>query len=207
LLAKHSGHFESKTQLLSSSAFFKKPIFFLHQAIQPAVCAKSVEQTSPSALPLVGKLVSKHQAWHHKLINSCRRNPRVYYPGNIVFACRAVRSTASKGRIGKLKFSFNDSWQVVASAHGGSYKIKHCHHPTRRMKKRAADLTPYPAEIICFEPINGLDTQYSHLHKAMGPHPFEAAGISGFLPPQPFKVPAKFIDIGNYKDFWWPTLL
>jgi hypothetical protein len=37
------------------------------------------------------------------------------------------------------------------------------------MKKHAADLTHYPAELIPFKPINGPDTQYSQLHKAIDP--------------------------------------
>jgi hypothetical protein len=75
------------------------------------------------------------------------------------------------------------------------------------MKKHVADLTPYPAELIPFEPINGPDTKYSQLYKAIEPHPFKEADISGFLPPQPFKVPAKFLNVSNHTDFWWPTLL
>ncbi len=74
------------------------------------------------------------------------------------------------------------------------------------MKKHAADLTPYPTELIPFKPINSPNTQYSQLHKAIDPNPFKDAGISGFLPPQPFKVPAKFLKIGNHTDFQWPTL-
>ncbi len=105
-----------------------------------------------------------------------------------------------------LKFSVTGPWQVVDSAHGGSYNIEHCHHPTQGIKKHDTNLTRYLAEHIPFEPINGPDTQYSCLHKAINPHPFKADGLSGFLPPQPFKVPAKLIDISNYKDFWWPTL-
>ncbi len=66
--------------------------------------------------------------------------------------------------------------------------------------------TPYPTELIPFEPINGPNTQYSQLHKAIDPHLFKEAGISGFLPLQQFKVPAKFLNIGNHTDFQWPTL-
>jgi hypothetical protein len=108
--------------------------------------------------------------------------------------------------VGKLEFSFSGPWWIVSSADGGSYNIEHCHHPTRRMKKQATNLTHYLAELIPFKPINGPDTQYSQLYKAVDPHPFKEAGISGFLPPQSFKVHAKYLNIGNYTNFWWPTL-
>jgi hypothetical protein len=93
-----------------------------------------------------------------------------------------------------------------SSADSGLYNIEHCHHPTWQTKKHAADLTPYPAKLTPFEPVNGSDTQYSQLHKVIDPHPFKEASISGFLPPQPFKVPAKFLNLGNHTGFWWPTL-
>ncbi len=66
--------------------------------------------------------------------------------------------------------------------------------------------TQLTAELIPFEPNDGPDTQYSQLHKAVNPHPFNKAGILGFLPPQLSKVPAHFIDAGDYTDFQWPTL-
>jgi hypothetical protein len=94
---------------------------------------------------------------------------------------------------GKLEFSFTGLWRVIGSADGGSYK-----HPTW--------WSPYPAELIPFKPVDGPNTQYSQLHKAVNPHPFKEAGMSGFLPPQPFTVPAKFINVENCTDFWWPTL-
>ncbi len=151
-------------------------------------------------------LVSKHRAWHCELINSRWCDPRVYTPDDIVFACCADWSDALKGCVGKLKFSFTGPWRVLGSAVGGSYNIEHCYHPTQRMKKHTADLAPYLAELIPFKPIDGPDTQYSQLHKVINPHLFKEAGISGFLPPQPFRVPAKFINVSNYTDFWWPTI-
>jgi hypothetical protein len=104
-------------------------------------------------------LVSEHRAWHSELINSRQCNPRIYKPDDIIFACRAVWSSASKGCVGKLEFSFTGPWCIIGFADGGSYNIEHCHHPNRQMKKHAADLTPYPAELIPFKPINGPDTQ------------------------------------------------
>jgi hypothetical protein len=146
-------------------------------------------------------LVTEHCAWHQELVNSCQRSPRIYALGNIVFACHAVQSDASKGSVRKLEFSFPGPWQIIDSALSGSYNIEHCHHPNRRMKKHAANLTPYPVELIPFEPVHRPDTEYSQLHKAIKPHPFKAAGINRFLRPKPFQVPAKFLSV-----FHWPTL-
>ncbi len=84
--------------------------------------------------------------------------------------------------------------------------IKHCHHPNRRMKKHAADLTPYPTELIPFKPIRGPDTEYSQFYNAIEPHPFKAAGIDGFLPPKPFILPTKFLTVESDNTFHWPTL-
>jgi hypothetical protein len=122
-------------------------------------------------------LVSKHCAWHPELINSQREYSRAYNPNDIVFACHAIWSDASKGCVGKFEFFFTGLWQDIDSADSGSYNIEHCHHPSWRMKKHAADLTPYPAELIPFESVNSPDTQYSQLHKAIYPYPFKEAGI------------------------------
>ncbi len=54
--------------------------------------------------------------------------------------------------------------------------------------------------------MDGADTRYGQLYKPIGAHTFKEAGIKGFTPPSPFKVPANFIDIGYFKEFRWPTL-
>jgi hypothetical protein len=85
------------------------------------------------------------------------------------------------------------------------YSIEHCHNEKQQDKKHAADLTPYPQELISFAPTNGADTRYGRLHKSIGKHPFKEAGIKGFTPPLPFQVPTGYIDVG-VGDFHWPTL-
>jgi hypothetical protein len=167
-----------------------------------------IPATSLSALSLATKMQGYWylNTMHWELINSHWGDPIIYKPDDIGFACHAVQSDASKGQVGKLEFSFTGPWQVISSADCGLYNIEHCHHPTWWLKKHTADLTPYPAELIPFKLIKGPDTQYSRLHKPIDRHPFKEAGISGFLPPQPFKVPAKFFNIDNHTDFWWPTL-
>jgi hypothetical protein len=142
-------------------------------------------------------LVNEQRAWHRALINSRCRDPRIYSPGNIVFARRVMRSDAS----GKLKYKFTGPWRIVESLDGGSYSIAHCLHPKRFEKKHASDLTPYPAELIPFEPIDGANTRYGQLYRPIGANPFKEAGLKGFDPPAPFQVAQLFLDVGNFKDF------
>jgi hypothetical protein len=144
--------------------------------------------------------------WHCALINSCRQDPCFYLPGNIIFARCATRSDAARGCVGKLEYAFTGPWHVTASLHGGSYLLKHCHNAACKEKKHAADLAPYPPEMIPFEPVYGVDTYYGQLYKPIGEHLFKESGIKGFTPPSPFQVPANFLDIGDFKDFCWPTL-
>jgi hypothetical protein len=151
-------------------------------------------------------LVREQREWHCALINSCRQDPRVYLPGDIVFARPATRSDAARGRVGKLKYAFTGPWHVTASLHGGSYSLKHCNNAACKEKKHAANLAPYPPELILFEPVDGADTRYGQLYKPIGAHLFKEAGIKGFTPPSPFRVPANFINIGDVAKFRWPTL-
>ena len=133
-------------------------------------------------------LVREHREWHRALINSRRQDPRVYSPGDIVFARCATRSDASRGRVGKLEYKFTGPWRIVASLHGGSYSLEHCLHPKRTEKKHASDLTPYPSELIPFEPVDGADTRYGQLYRPIGANPFKEACLKGFEPPAPFRV-------------------
>ncbi len=138
-------------------------------------------------------------------MNFHRRDPPIYSPGDIVFACRATHSDAAHGWVGKLEYAFSGPWQILEALHGGLYSIEHCHNKKCQVKKHATDLTPYPQELIPFAPINGANTHYGHLHKPIGDHPFKEAGIKGFTPPSPFQVPTGYLDIG-VGDFHWPTL-
>jgi hypothetical protein len=61
--------------------------------------------------------------------------------------------------------------------------------------------------MIPFEPVDGADTCYGQPYKPIGEHPFKEAGIKGFTPSSPFQVPANFLDIGDFKDFRWLTLV
>ena len=62
-------------------------------------------------------------------------------------------------------------------------------------------------------PLDGADNRYGQLYKPIQSHPFSDAGIKGFEPIQPFKLPSNdndpssnFLAAGNIQDFHWPTL-
>jgi hypothetical protein len=150
--------------------------------------------------------VREHCDWHRALINSRRKDPRVYSPGDIVFARRATRSDASCEKVGKLEYKFTGPWRILESLHGSSYSLEHCLHPKRHDKKHASDLTPYPPELIPFQPIDGADTRYGQLYHPIGENPFKEASLKGFTPLAPFQAGNLFLDIGDFKDFRWPTL-
>ena len=144
---------------------------------------------------------------HREFVNSRRPDPRIYSAGDIVFARRAVRSDASRGVVDKLSFPFTGPWRIVRKLAGASYEIEHC--KTKRVeKKHSSDLSPYPPEIIPFQPLDGADNQFGQLHKKISDHPYIQAGIDGFTPPQPFQVPLNFIDANgpDSLSFHWPTL-
>jgi hypothetical protein len=71
-------------------------------------------------------LVEERRAMHREFVNSRRPDPRIYSVGDIVFARRAVRSDASRGRVDKLSFPFTGPWRIVKKLAGASYEIEHC---------------------------------------------------------------------------------
>jgi hypothetical protein len=87
---------------------------------------------------------------------------------------------------------FTGPWRIVDSLPGASYKLEFTSNPTWRKKKHASDLSPYPPELIPFQPVDGPDNQYSSLYKTIRNLPYKEAGIKGFAPPQPFAVAVHF---------------
>ena len=51
-------------------------------------------------------LVEEQRAYHCEYINARRPDPRIYSVGDIVFACRAVRSNAAWEIVDKLQLAF-----------------------------------------------------------------------------------------------------
>jgi hypothetical protein len=151
-------------------------------------------------------LVREQRCWHHKLINSRRRDPCIYHAGNIVFARRATRSDAKRGCVDKLMHPFTGPWQIVTSLPGASYEIEFVSKPSRKDKKHASDLLPYLPELIPFEPIDTANNCYGQLYRPIGKSPYQEACIEGFKPPQPFKITSLFLTKGDFHDFHFPTL-
>jgi hypothetical protein len=84
-------------------------------------------------------LVQGQRAYHRKLINARRPDPRVYSVGNIVFARRTVRSSSAKEQVDKLQYAFTSPWIVCASLKGAWYELEHCSAAGKDEKKHAAD--------------------------------------------------------------------
>ena len=169
--------------------------------------SKDLAQHLAASQEVAKLLVEEQRAMHREFVNSRRPDPRIYSAGDIVFARRAVRSDASRGVVDKLSFPFTGPWRIVRKLAGASYEIEHC--KTKRVeKKHSSDLSPYPPEIIPFQPLDGADNQFGQLHKKISDHPYIQAGIDGFTPPQPFQVPLNFIDANgpDSLSFHWPTL-
>jgi hypothetical protein len=74
---------------------------------------------------------------------------------------------------------------------------------SEKIKKHASDLSPYPVELILFQPIDGADTCYGQLYKPISADPFKEAGIKGFDPIQPYKVSSNFAITSHCAAFHW----
>jgi hypothetical protein len=131
-------------------------------------------------------LIREQRSYHRELINAHRPDPCIYSIGDIFFARHAVKSDAAQGTVDKLQYAFTRPWRVSAVLPGASYKLEHCDKPSKKEKKHASDLSPYPTELIPFQPVDGADTRYGQIYKPISAHPFKEAGIKGFTPTQPF---------------------
>ena len=151
-------------------------------------------------------LVTEQRAYHRELINSRRPNPRIYNAGDIVFARRAVRSDASRGIVDKLQFAYTGPWRVIRSLDGASYELEHADKPGRKEKKHASDLSPYPTELIAFQPLDGPDNRFGQLYKPISKVSFSEAGQQGILPSNPFVVSTHLAITDRCHAFHWPSL-
>ncbi len=75
---------------------------------------------------------------------------------------------------------------------GASYKLERAKLPNKKEKKHASNLSPYPAKLIAFEPMDGPDNCYGQLHKPISATAlndagmtFNEASIHGFIPISP----------------------
>jgi hypothetical protein len=89
---------------------------------------------------------------------------------------------------------------------GASYEIEFVNKPLRRDKKHAANLSPYPLELLLFLPLDSADNRYGQLYKPIGKSPYKEAGLKGFMPPRPFQIASHYVTKGDFHDFHFPTL-
>jgi hypothetical protein len=109
--------------------------------------------------------------------------------------------------VNKLQYAFTRPWKVISVLPGASYELEHCKNAGQKDKKHAANLSPYPLELIPFQPVDGANTQYGQLYKPITAHPFKEAGLKGFMPRQSYQLaPSCLAQIQPGSDFHWPSL-
>jgi hypothetical protein len=159
-----------------------------------------------SALRKVAEpLVKEQQAYHCEFVNSHQPDPKLYSVGDIVFARQAIYSNANREQVDKLTYPFTGPWCITTKLHCVLYKLEQCSIKSKE-KKHASNLSPYPAELIPFQPLDGANNQYGQLNRKFKEHPYKEAGSKGFTPPTPFSIPTQFLRTSNVLLFKWPTL-
>ncbi len=114
---------------------------------------------------------------------------------------------AQRECVNKLQYAFTGPWKVISVLPGASYKLEHCKNAGRKDKKHSANISPYPPELIPFQPVDGADMQYGQLYKPITAHPFKEAGLKGFTPRQSYQLaPSHLAQIQPGFDFHWPSL-
>jgi hypothetical protein len=94
----------------------------------------------------------------------------------------------ARGLVDKLQFTYTGPWKVVAILDGLLYEMEHTKFPNRKDKKHASNLSPYPAELIAFKPMDGPDNRYGQLHKPISATKFNEASIHGFILISPYRT-------------------
>ena len=152
-----------------------------------------------------GELIHHHWSYHREYINSRRPSPHIYNMGNLVYAKRSLKSIKKRGLVGKLMESFTGPWKVVDKLQGSSYTLSHC-DSAKPGKRHAAQLSPYPRELLPFTPVDSADNRYGQLHMLIGPNPYSNAGIKGFKPTQPFNFVSIHIASSVEDSIHFPSL-
>ena len=129
----------------------------------------------------------------------------MYSVGDRVFAKRAVKSDKKRGLVGKLMNEFTGPWVISAKLKGSSYEIKHVEDGAIG-KCHAAHLSPYPDQLLPFLPVDGPDNQFGQIHTPIQKDPYKNAGLKGFRPAQPFKLPVANPDLPSDDEIKFPTL-
>jgi len=155
---------------------------------------------------IVKELVTEHRAMYRELINAQRPEPRLYHIGDRVLARRIVKSDKKREIVDKVAYQYSGPWEIVEKLAGSSYRIKHCDSGLVE-KKHAGYLSPFPASLLPFQPLDGADNRYGQLYQPIRADPYKDAGLKGFQPYQPFQASADIALIAPLNNaFWFPTL-
>jgi hypothetical protein len=103
-------------------------------------------------------LVQEQEAYHQELINSRQPDPHIYSVDENVFARHAIQSDA---RIDNLQYAFTGLWCITEALKGALNELKHSSTPSRKKKRHASDLSPYPTKLIPLEHVDGPYTPCS----------------------------------------------
>ena len=142
------------------------------------------------------KLIHHHRIYACEYINSHFSNTRLYSYGNMLFAKRAVKYDKQQVPVVKLMNSFTGPCWVTKSLHSISYKLVHCN--TYRPENRHSDhLSPFPQELIPFQPVNGDDIYFGQMYAPIQAHPYEESGIKVFTPTEPLKSASHLYGISS----------
>ena len=69
-----------------------------------------------------------------------------------------------RGQVDKLIYPFTGPWLITAKLDGAFYEIEQVATKCKD-KKHASDLSPYPSELIAFQPLNGTDNQHGQINQ------------------------------------------
>ena len=95
-----------------------------------------------------------------------------------------------------IDFSVGKHWEltsspstVVSYSKELATRLQACRLVADLLVHDAFNLSPYPTKLIPFESVNGADTRYGQIYKPLTAHPFKEAGIKGFSPYSPPRLP------------------
>jgi len=168
--------------------------------------AKDLAKLLDATRSIAKVLLDEQRTAHRELVNSRRPDPKLWNLGDIVFARRQTRSDKGRGIVGKLQYAHTGPWRVIARLDGASYELEHCLKEGVKTKKHASHLSPFPLPLVPFQPIDGPDNRYSQINRPIAKAPYELAGIQGFEPLQPFKLPPVSHYSSIHEQFHWLSL-
>ena len=152
-------------------------------------------------------LIKHHRNYHREHANLSRDLPKKYSLGDFAFSRRSVKSDKSKGVVAKVKSPYTGPWEITKVLPGSSYEIRH-KFSGELGKRHAAHLSPFPLQLVPFEPVDGADNRYSQMYQPIKKDPYEEAGIKGFKPYQPFReqLPAIGLSAAASASLHFPSL-